>query len=251
MKRIILDESTKQEIKNILVRHKSYDNFSKNKTDAYAFIKLVGIRICPYCNINYIDVIESHDKDGILRPDIDHYFNQAKYNDFELCHLNLIPSCLPCNERLKRDDDFRKIPHLHPYFHDFDSTMRFYIKLNSSNYMKTDEFDIDIIPQPKAPTRIVNRAKENIKTFRIMERYEVHKDEVVKILKNIKYYWKQRRKEISNLLNENNNTIGNGNVYFPWESILFPEKDCDINKTPLGKLKRDLINKYALNQGDN
>ena len=234
-------------MRDILTKYNSYKSFSENKADAYKFVELVGIRICPYCNINYIDVIKSQEGSKILRPDIDHYFCRRYNKKFETCYFNLIPSCLPCNERLKGDINFMKVPHLHPYFHDFDSTMRFYVKLNNSDYMNTDEFDIDISSQANVSAPVVYRAKNNIKTFKISERYAVHKDEAVKIFRNIKYYWKLRRREISNLLNYDGNGIGKKDAFIPWELIIFPEKDCDINQTPLGKLKRDLINTYELN----
>lgn len=40
------------------------------------------------------------------------------------------------------------------------------------------------------------------------------------------------------------NLITGGRKSIPLDSLLFPEKACDINKTSLGKLKKDIIELY-------
>ena len=245
MKKIELSDEQVRKGSEILKKYKSYSDFSKNKNDAYSFTKTVGIKICPYCNINYISTIFSDDKE-ILRPDIDHYFCKSKYPRFQLCLYNLIPSCLTCNERLKGNADFMKVPHAHPYFHDFDSLIHFCVELRQSNdYLDEKNLEITFSPYKNASKSLQNRANNNIETFKLKERYRVHADQVIDLFKKAKFYWKAKKTEISRLLYGNSMELSNWS-YSAIERILFPEKDCDINQVSLGKLKKDIINLYCL-----
>ena len=68
-----------------LFEQRTYDEFSKNieyrtkdgKNEiygAYKFVELLNLRTCPYCNRNYISVIEKNDlNDKQTRPELDHF----------------------------------------------------------------------------------------------------------------------------------------------------------------------------------
>ena len=72
MKRIELNKEQIDKLKNMLLEYETYKQFSRSK-DAYIFTKTIGVKICPYCNINYTMTIDARAK-HILRPDIDHFF---------------------------------------------------------------------------------------------------------------------------------------------------------------------------------
>ncbi len=119
MNRIKLSDEQIKRASKILDDFENYKQFSKDKKAAYEFTKTVGVKVCPYCNINFISTVFSDDEKpkGVLRPDIDHFFCKSEYPELQLCLFYLIPSCSPCNQRLKRDADFMVEPHIHPYFH--------------------------------------------------------------------------------------------------------------------------------------
>lgn len=246
MKKINLTDEQIKQAKDVLSKFKDYDAFSDSKNNAYSFTKIICVKVCPYCNINYIYTVFSEDGDAVLRPDIDHYFCKSKYKKYQLCLYNLIPSCMPCNERLKGSENFMKTPYLHPYFHDFHSIMRFSVSLNkTTDYLDEDNIEIFFVSKSNSAPLVV-RAKNNIKIFKLVERYQYHKDQVVDLFKKSKYYWKAKRDEISRLFSKNSDTSTTLHSYLPLESILFSEKDCDINQVSLGKLKKDIINYYCL-----
>lgn len=249
MKKIKLRDEQIKKASEILKKYSDYDTFSKSKKDAYEFVKTVGARVCPYCNINYISPVFSDEEKtkGALRPDIDHYFCKSPHSEFQLCLYNLIPSCISCNERLKKNVDFMKIPHIHPYFHDFDSIMKFCVNLKE-NADCFDEKNIEIafVPQTSASKPLIIRAVNNIKTFKLKERYQLHAGQAVNLFKNAKYYWKAKEKEINRLLFGNSGSASNLLSFVSMGRVLFPEKDCDINQVSLGKLKRDVIHQYCL-----
>ena len=249
MKKIKLNDKQIEKASEILRKRNDYDSFSKNKKDAYEFVKTVGARVCPYCNINYISPVFSDEENtkGALRPDIDHYFCNSEYPALQLCLYNLIPSCTSCNERLKKDIDFMKIPHIHPYFHDFDSIIKFCVNLKeTADYVDESNIEIALVPQTSASKPLVIRAENNIKTFKLKERYQLHADQAVDLFKKAKYYWNAKIKEIYKILSGNSGSVSNLFTLVSMERVLFSEKDCDINQVSLGKLKRDIIRQYCL-----
>lgn len=53
MKRIPI-EKYREKLKKIIGKCKHYQSFIGNKEKAYEYSKVFDIKICPYCNINYI-----------------------------------------------------------------------------------------------------------------------------------------------------------------------------------------------------
>ena len=51
MKRIELSKKQRDSANQILKKYKDYDSFSRSKEDAYKFTNIIGIKVCPYCNI--------------------------------------------------------------------------------------------------------------------------------------------------------------------------------------------------------
>jgi len=230
MKQIKIDH-IRAKLIALIGRHKSYKNFSRNKERAYPYTKLIGVRVCPYCNINYTYTVGK-----FIRPDLDHFSAQSttqglsKTMDVE----NLIPSCQPCNCRLKRNKVFDRSTHIHPFFDDFDSIKRIGVWLHSADYLNEENFEIRFFNRQGSLSSDNQRADANIRDFRLNERYQEHRNEVVSIFKKLKFYHLKKRTEISKLL-------GKDRVLF---SLLLNDENCEINQTSLGKLKRDVIRQY-------
>ena len=200
---------------------KPYNSFSNSKNrDAYKLAEILDVSICPYCNENYTYTLRAG-----FRPDFDHFLPKSKYPELQLNLYNLVPSCHTCNSSLKGQKDF-------------DSIVKFAINIKDTNYLSKDDFEIFFVYNDMdSPDN--ESVKNNIKDFKLEERYQFHKDEVVKLAKVAKYYTLQKKKEINELLTDNS---------LPLTTVLFTDKDCDINKTSLGKLKRDISN-YFLGNG--
>ena len=199
MKRIDLNDKQKSDANAILSKYTKYFNFSKNKEDAYKFTNIIGVKICPYCNIEYIYTVFDENGEPIFRPDIDHFIpNNSKTGnpELQLEIENLIPSCTVCNERLKRDIPFSKQEYIHPYFDDFDSIMTFYVDIKGCDYLSEENFDIRIGSKRSAEDGDVRRAERNISIFKLRERYQFHKDVVVNLFKRIAYYNADKQNEI-------------------------------------------------------
>lgn len=221
--------------------HSPYSNFSKEK--GYAFLKLLDVHFCPYCNINDVYTIDCVNDNGIeenvCRPDIDHFESQKDNPEKQVDLENLVPSCLICNQRLKRDKPFTNDEYLNPYKESFDDIMEFSLILHGIDYKKEENFDITITRKNGASEKQYKKADNNIKVFKLKERYQYYKNEIIPLMNNIDIYSRSKRDEIDRIFNEK--------FGIPFRTILFPEENCKINSTRLGKLKRDVIKKYAKN----
>lgn len=80
---------------------KDFRKVDSKNWDAYEFISMLNITVCPYCNREYISIVGDLDQDLKIRPEIDHFFPQSKYPYLSCSLFNFIPSCLLCNHHKK------------------------------------------------------------------------------------------------------------------------------------------------------
>lgn len=76
---------------------------------AYAFVMAGGLRVCPYCNRQYITPLIELKKDGSIakvRGDLDHFYPKSIYPFLSMSLYNLIPCCKFCNSSFKGTDEF-------------------------------------------------------------------------------------------------------------------------------------------------
>ena len=234
MKKIVLTNDIIIQLKSLLAKFNCYTNFSRSKKFAYKYIALIGLKVCPYCNINYIYTVFDEKGKELVRGDLDHFISQSSNESQSLNWENLIPSCQQCNSRLKLAKEFDYETHIHPFRDDFDSIKKISVYIRSVNYTDEDNFKIIFIDRDKVKSTDINKANRNISDFKLNERYQHHKDEVVNIFLKLQFYHKRKVEEISNLVNQG----------FTSEHLLLHDANCEINNTSLGKLKRDIINKY-------
>ena len=99
----------KKSLKDIQAEMKGYLNNIIDECFKYMFITgeqrhrlmyLIGLRVCPYCNMNYI-VNYEHLGAKKSTADLDHFYSQSIYPEYSLCLFNFIPSCPICNSRFK------------------------------------------------------------------------------------------------------------------------------------------------------
>ena len=73
--------------------------------DRIKFVNTLGVKVCPYCNRNYIN--SSKNK---THCQFDHFINKNKYPILATSFYNLVPVCPSCNH-IKSDDDFSYSPY--------------------------------------------------------------------------------------------------------------------------------------------
>lgn len=223
-----------------------YNLLSDDKKVAFEIAKLYQVEICSYCNENYAYVCTSESDDGpeerIFRPDFDHYYCKAKGSSKALNVYNLVPSCQVCNSRIKGTKSNDRAKYYHPFFDNLFDDFDYIINVLSSNYV--NDFNIDTVVKKDLVNRYsfkeyherddYRRAKRTIEFFYLKERANHHKQEISSIL--------------SIAANNSIHRILNLQDVVEQKDIIravFPYYECDIKKTSLGKLKKN-VTEYVM-----
>lgn len=243
MQRIDLTAAQKRKLNEILNRYTSYQKFSATQIDAYAYTATLGVRVCPYCNINFTyTVYEKRNSEGVdgshetpvCRADMDHFELKSKVGEMSLAQDNLIPACQQCNSRVKFRTQFNSSTHLHPFRDDFDSIKRFSVDLWDPDLSKVDSFGI-VFTDRSASALEIKKADQSIKDLKLIYRYQYHKEEVVDLFQRARFYHKQKIQEIEDLTQTAN-----------LHRHLFSDVTNKINTVPLSKLKKDILELISL-----
>jgi len=182
------------------------------------------IFLCPYCERNYINVIDVNEDKKIIKPDLDHFYPKSKYPYLACSIENLIPACQFCNQRVKGTlDTFEDVP----------NPLEVKIFENISfNYLNSA---IVIFIENKESLN--DKIKNYIKSFYIEEIYSHHTEILDDLLDLSRKYNKVKEKNI----------YDNCKSFFSREEIndliFHSYKYIDKKKTPLWKLRKDLFTK--------
>lgn len=239
MKQIKLTAEQKKKLKTILSNYPSYRKFSNDRKVAYQYAKIFSIRVCPYCNFNYINTVMT-DEACITRPEFDHFVSKGKTQlgkSMALDYENLIPSCHECNSSVKSQKQFRLETHVHPFKDDFDAVATFAIDIHGVDFLNEDNFSITI-EHVSMDQAMRGKVDNSVKDLKLLPRYQQHKGCVVDIFKLISCYSSYRRKEIDDIVN------AEGRALRYLDEVISSNLLCEINRTSLGKLKKDIIKKY-------
>lgn len=109
---LLLDRA-KEKFKTIF----DYDAFSRDRTGwgAYALCSAARHKVCPYCHIRTTSTVARDVNNAGYRPQLDHYYDKARYPFLALSLGNLVPCCGTCNgPGMKHTKDFVSTPHLNP-----------------------------------------------------------------------------------------------------------------------------------------
>lgn len=156
-----------------------YDRFS-SQGQIHRFVRLLGVDVCPYCNRQYITTVERKGTASPIRPELDHYRSKSQYPFLALSIFNLIPSCPFCNH-LKGDE---KGELLYPYKDEMASDIVLRTQpVHGVSYLtgkrtSPEDFRLVFHTQPSADLGLTDRANESIKTLRLSELYQAHRDYV-------------------------------------------------------------------------
>jgi 5-methylcytosine-specific restriction endonuclease McrA len=250
---IFVDKATRDRLKNILlyvIGYKSFHKIKIVKTKTYgdikwsrhAFVQELNVRVCPYCNRQYIT---SYYKDGnqYTTADTDHYYPYINYPLLSMNIHNLVPSCQVCNSRMKnqRVKDKRML-HLYPYS-DESSVLKFKIPYNTLNELynfKINDVDINIVVNTR-DTIQRTRGDKSIDMFRLVDIYKSHKIEAYDLKNNIRDYSKEAFDTIIS-----KNYEGVFKDYHQFQELAFPFLNKEPGEEPLLKMKQDIYNQITL-----
>ena len=131
-----------------------------------------GLRTCPYCNINRIDVLNNP---SLLTGELDHFIPKTLYPIFSVSFFNLIPSCKICN-KLKLAIDKPMANPLDSQLSVSDS-FRFGIEVRKSTFPRyKNSFAVAYFRNPGLSKLNEKKIKNFLKAFRIRKQYFKDKD---------------------------------------------------------------------------
>ena len=207
-----------------------FSNGSNNYVDkegaynAYALIDAMGITVCPYCEHEYLDVVEI---DGKTKRtlEFDHFYpkGHGEYPGLAMCFYNLIPSCKPCNQ-LKMTNPLAA----NPYDPGIEMQTWLYPDLEIGTNMETvREEDCGILFHEREGMVV------NVNTLALVDRYSKLKSTVHLLLSNRQKYPQEKLEELEK--------AGFGTVD-EWGKALFGNSYVEAKGKELHtKMKKDLI----------
>jgi len=222
---------------NILLKNIFEDFYERkwNKIkgyDRYDFVKKYNIYTCPYCNRNYIAIVDKDkdDKNG-LRPEIEHFFPKSIYPYLAMSFYNLIPSCQVCNHTKSNKNTYNdKL--LSPYEID-ENTFQFTYGLNYINFLDKSS------NTPNISVQFKNIDSKSEEYFKLETLYRGHQDIVLELLIKRTIYTKSYIKEL-----KENFRFTNDEIY---RFLLCNyNKNEDLHKRPLSKLIKDISTELGL-----
>lgn len=228
------ENKRKKIFKELLLLHNTYENFSTNWNKK--IVDIINTRTCLYCNreyvINYVD-----NNNTKTTAELDHFYPRSLFPFLSISFFNLIPSCKTCNSKLKGDWNTYKNKILYPYEQSLNNNIKFKLTIIRSNFINNkNDFDINL--------KVKNNEALNSKNlFKLEALYQEHKDIALELIQKAQIYNESYIDEL----------------YQKYEGTLFKNRedvlrhitggfieDKDINKRPLSKLIKDIIEELDL-----
>jgi hypothetical protein len=200
-----------------------YEN--NKRFDGLKFVQSIGLNTCPYCNRAYIYSIK---KNGIIRPEIDHFYPKAFYPYLGLSFYNLIPSCSVCNgTTAKGNKDSFKDNLKNPY------------EIKKDDF----KFKLDITSPSKFDITLDKKIDSNNDYFKLEEFYEYHDDIAHELYIKFK---QENTKEHFSSLKKSLSGIGFDEDEIHRFLTCGYLKDEDLHKRPLSKLIKDISEELGI-----
>lgn len=117
--------------------------------DKLQFIQDLGLKICPYCGRQHINVAQIPGKRD-SKPPIDHFLPKNQYPFFAISFNNMVPCCSVCNDISNKgtyDPINPTIGLENPYSFD-DTHVTFKGDFNIKNEQDENSFNVDIVCNP-------------------------------------------------------------------------------------------------------
>ncbi|PKP12073.1 MAG: hypothetical protein CVU09_00830 [Bacteroidetes bacterium HGW-Bacteroidetes-4] len=232
-----------------------YEKFCSYGTgyNAHCLTEKLEIKVCPYCNRNYISTLKPNKSiaignQGGTRPTLDHFYLKSDYPYLALSFWNLIPSCFSCNTQFRNTKHFDIFNNIHPYLNGFENFLYFQTDIIDitefiGNSNKIFELELKENGKTIQNSFKLEKTKKNNLVFRLEEIYsQNHKSDVREIIQKAIIYDDKYSKSL----------------YDNWSGIFTDEYDAqkmmlgnytnikDFEKRPLSKLTRDIANELGL-----
>lgn len=206
------------------------------------FVKDLDVKVCPYCNRNYILNFQKKGKENATAQ-LDHFFDKKKYPYLAISIYNLVPSCGTCNQRksTKQENIF------YPYLESFNNSVKFSLKgIKSRDELKKESIDFFDEKRIELDYKILSdkdKVEKHIEVFNIKNLYNEHKDIVSELLQKRVIYSDDY---LESLLDEYEGKLFNNKEHLLRLITNGYIDDTDINKRPLSKLIKDISEELDL-----
>ena len=206
------------------------------------FVKDLDVKVCPYCNRNYILNFQKKGKENATAQ-LDHFFDKKKYPYLAISIYNLVPSCGTCNQRksTKQENIF------YPYLESFNNSVKFSLKgIKSRDELKKENLDFFDEKRIELDYKILNdkdKVEKHIEVFNIKNLYNEHKDIVSELLQKRVIYSDDY---LESLLDEYEGKLFNNKEHLLRLITNGYIEDKDINKRPISKLIKDISEELDL-----
>lgn len=206
------------------------------------FVKDLDVKVCPYCNRNYILNFQKKGKENATAQ-LDHFFDKKKYPYLAISIYNLVPSCGTCNQRksTKQENIF------YPYLESFNNSVKFSLKgIKSRDELKKENLDFFDEKRIELDYKILGdkeKVEKHIEVFNIKNLYNEHKDIVSELLQKKVIYSDDY---LESLLDEYEGKLFNNKEHLLRLITNGYIEDKDINKRPLSKLIKDISEELDL-----
>ncbi|MFY2253205.1 hypothetical protein ACOSZH_25240 [Priestia megaterium] len=200
----------------------------KNKYTSAKLVEKLGIRVCPYCNRNYINNV-STDKAVKRTSQLDHFFNKKDYPFLAMSFFNLIPACPACN-LLKHKFDVSASPYDKRI--NWDDAVKFSFGITTADFLNDEQ-------KVYVKVRFSDELDKNFSVLKLSNQYLMHNDLLHELLIKGLIYSPTRLEEIKN------NFSGLFQSDKDMMRVIYGnylEKD-DLGKRPLSKLTKDIVDK--------
>lgn len=232
----------KKNTKNFFLR--KYDSFRRMK--ASEIVEALGIKTCPYCNKNFIDIYINKSGQKKLNGDMDHYLPKSKYPYLSICLYNLIPVCKSCNQE-KGKNPSEKL-HFHPYGDSGNFGYSFKTIFDEENidlnyiYGLSNNFKIEL-------DCTGNEYMENSKEiFHLEDKYKNSKEQAKSIIRSAYIYNSRYIRDMLKdyFINSNDESCVKLGCEEEIAKLIFDYEEEESINRPLGKLKYDLLKEFGV-----
>jgi hypothetical protein len=201
------------------------------------FIKKLDVKVCPYCNRNYIfNFTKSGNHEATAQ--LDHFFDKSSYPYLAVSAYNLVPSCSTCNQRKSA----KQLDVFYPYTESFNEYAKFEYTLQPITKTGTF-FDEEQIKLDIKSIKNSKRVEEHIEVFNLRNLYNEHKDIVSELLVKAEIY---NESYIDELFNQYEGTLFKNREDLMRLITCGYITDEEINKRPLSKLIKDISEELEL-----
>jgi len=227
---ITLPEGMKEEIEKVFDYQGKYQ---KHISDI--FNKHLNLHTCYYCNIDFVNVFKSTNKQIKSGYTLDHVKPKGEYPHLALSLHNLVPSCYVCNAKLKKEKDTGDVSPTASNF-DFDEKVKFKTFMQNPNFQIDDARDFDLLLKED----FTEKYKKYIDVLELDGRYEYHKYKVIEMINKRKHYPDSRIRELADLTQKTEEEV---------KQDLFGEYlfgDGNLHHRSFSKLTKDIAQELGL-----